>query len=184
VSDSSSTRPDDGAKRISRGPVVVLIVGAALAVSLVLLGATLAGAPGPTPGPSGQPGTHVAPRDVNVIMRDYRFDPTPLYLYAGETVRLNVFNGGMVEHELVLGDAAVQEAWAAADAVATPPAPLATAPQASVDADVGGLRIVLGSGATSSVIYHVPGTGSLQMLCNLPGHLERGMAADVAFIAR
>ena len=180
-----SPLPSDGAeRRISRGPVVVLIVGAALAVSLVLLGATLAGAPGPTPDPSGHPGTDVAPRDVNVIMRDYRFDPTPLYLYAGETVRLNVFNAGMVEHELVLGDAAVQEAWAAADAVATPPAPLATAPQASVDADVGGLRIVLASGGVSSVIYHVPGADSLQMLCHLPGHLERGMAADVAFIAR
>src|SRR3954451_16908815 len=175
---------DDGAPRISRGPVVVLIVGAALAVGLVMLGATLAGAPGPTPGPSGQPGTDATPRDVNVIMRDYRFDPTPLYLYAGETVRLYVFNAGMVEHELVLGDSAVQEAWADADAVATPPAPLATAPQASVDHDVGGLRLVLASGGVSTVVYHVPATGSLQMLCHLPGHLERGMAADVAFIAR
>ena len=60
------------------------------------------------PRPADSRARTVAPRDVNVIMRDYHFDPTPLYLYAGETVRLNVFNGGMVEHELVLGDAAVQ----------------------------------------------------------------------------
>jgi len=163
---------------------VVLIVGAALAVSLVLLGATLAGAPAPTPGPTGQPGTDGAPRDVNVIMRDYHFDPTPLYLYPGETIRLNVFNGGMVEHELVLGDAAVQSAWDIADAAATPPAPFATAPPASVNPDDAGLRVVLASGGTASVIYHVPAAGGLQMLCHLPGHLERGMAADVVFVAR
>src|SRR3954468_2265911 len=170
---------DDGAPRISRGPVVVLIVGAALAVGLVMLGATLAGAPGPTPGPSQQAGTDATPRDVNVIMRDYHFDPTPLYLYAGETVRLNVFNAGMVEHELVLGDAPVQDAWTAADAAATPPAPLATAPAASVEPGVGGLRLVLGSGGTTTVLYNVPSVSSLQMLCHLPGHLERGMGTDV-----
>jgi len=164
--------------------VVVLIVGATLAVSLVLLGAALAGAPAPTPAPSTLPGTDAAPRDVNVIMREYHFDPTPLYLYPGETVRLNVFNGGMVEHELVLGDAAVQQAWSDADAVATPPGFLATAPPASVDPSVGGLRIVLPSGGTTSVIYHVPVTGPLQMLCHLPGHLERGMAADVVLVTR
>lgn len=162
----------------------MLIVGAALAISLVLLGAALAGAPAPTPAPSTLPGTDAAPRDVNVIMRDYHFDPTPLYLYPGETIRLNVFNAGMVEHELVLGDAAVQQAWSNADALATPPGILATAPPASVDPSVGGLRIVLPSGGTTSVIYNVPLSGPLQMLCHLPGHLERGMATDVVLVTR
>jgi uncharacterized cupredoxin-like copper-binding protein len=162
----------------------VLIVGAGLAISLVLLGAALAGAPAPTPAPSALPGTDAAPRAVAVIMRDYHFDPTPLYVYPGETIQLNVFNGGMVEHELVLGDAYVQAAWLAADAAATPPADFATAPPASVDPGVGGLRIVLGSGGSTSVVYHVPDTGPLQMLCHLPGHLEKGMAADVIFVTR
>jgi len=30
----------------------------------------------------------------------------------------------------------------------------------------------------------VPVTGPLQMLCHLPGHLERGMAADVVLVTR
>jgi uncharacterized cupredoxin-like copper-binding protein len=173
-----------GTRRISRGPVAVLIVGATLAVGLVLLGATLAAAPPPTPAASLLPGTDSAPRAVNVIMRDYHFDPTPLYLFPGETVELNVFNGGMIEHELVLGDASVQDAWAAADAVATPPADFATAPPASVDPSVGGVHILLPSGGSTSVVYHVPVSGPLQMLCHLPGHLERGMAADVVFVTR
>jgi uncharacterized cupredoxin-like copper-binding protein len=170
--------------RISRGPVAVLIVGAALAVGLVLIGAALAGAPAPTPAASALPGTEAAPRDVNVIMRDYHFDPSPLYLYPGETVRLNVFNGGMVEHELVLGDTSVQDAWSAADAAATPPAPFATAPVASVEPSVGGVHVFLGSGGSASVIYHVPQSAALQMMCHLPGHLERGMSADVVLVTR
>jgi uncharacterized cupredoxin-like copper-binding protein len=149
---------------------------------MVLLGAALAGAPTPTPATSQMPGTVTAPRDVNVIMRDYHFDPTPLYLYPGETVRLNVFNGGMVEHELVLGDETVQDEWSTEDAVNTPPAPFATTPPASVDPSVGGLRILLASGGSTSVIYHVPDGGTLQMLCHLPGHLEQGMAADVVLV--
>ena len=47
---------------------------------------------------------------------------------------------------------------------------------------VGGLRIYLPSGASTSVIYHVPQAGPLQMLCHLPGHLEKGMAADVVLV--
>jgi uncharacterized cupredoxin-like copper-binding protein len=111
-------------------------------------------------------------------MRDYHFDPTPLHLYPGETISLTVFNAGMVEHELVLGDQAVQNAWALADAAATPAAPFATAPPASVPAGTGGLRIVLPSGGQTTVIYVVPDVAPL-MFCNLPGHQAEGMVGEV-----
>ncbi len=125
----------------------------------MILGASLAAAPAPAP-TIAKPGTQHEPRPVNVIMRDYRFDPTPIYFVPGETVRLNVINAGLVEHELVLGDAAVQAAWADADAAATPPAPLATAPPASVAPQTGGLRLVLASGASTVVDYQVPAAGA------------------------
>ena len=172
----------NGSRHASRGPVVVLIVGATLIVSLVLLGAALAGAPPPTPAPSMVAGTEAQPRDVSVIMRDYHFDPTPLYLFPGETVRLTVFNAGMIDHELVLGEAAVQQAWAAADAAATPPAAFATSPPASVDPSVGGLRIELPSGASTTVTYHVPTDGQLELICHLPGHEEAGMVGQVVLV--
>lgn len=161
----------------------MLFIGLGLAGALVVLGATLAGAPAPTPEIT-RPGTADAPRQVNVIMRDYRFDPTPVYLVPGETIRLNVVNGGMVEHEIVLGDATVQGAWSQADAVATPPAPFATAPPASVAPDLGGLRLVLASGAGTTVDYFVPTAGNLQMVCHLPGHAERGMVGRIAWVTR
>ena len=149
----------------------------------MLLGADLAARPVASP-PLGQPGTAAAPRDVNVILRDYHFDPTPLYLYSGETVRLHILNGGMIEHELVLGDSAVQAAWAQADAAATAAAPFATAPPASAPADIGGLRVVLPSGGSTTVLYQVPATGEVLLLCNLPGHAERGMVGQVVLVKR
>ncbi|CAN5805549.1 hypothetical protein BH24CHL5_BH24CHL5_01370 [soil metagenome] len=170
--------------QVSRAPVVVLIIGFALAVSLVLLGASLAEEPVAAP-PIDQPGTSSRPREVNVILRDYAFNPTPLYLVAGETVRLNIVNGGLVEHEIVLGDEAVQRAWATADALATPPAPFATAPPASVAPDTGGVRVLLASGATTLVRYDVPqGDEPLEMYCHLPGHVEQGMVGQVVLLSR
>jgi uncharacterized cupredoxin-like copper-binding protein len=162
---------------------MVLIGGMALAVGLVLLGGALAARPVDSP-PSGSPGTADAPREINVILRDYRFDPTPLYLYAGETVRLNVLNGGMLDHELVLGDAQVQAAWARANAAAETPAPFATPPPASAPAGTGGMRVLLPSGGTTSVVYSVPANEQLQLICHLPGHAERGMIGQVTLISR
>jgi uncharacterized cupredoxin-like copper-binding protein len=116
-------------------------------------------------------------------MRDYHFDPTPLHLYGGETIALTVVNAGMVEHELVLGDAAVQSAWAQADAGATPPAPFATAPPASAPAGTGGVRVILPSGGQATMTYAVP-EEPLMLVCNLPGHRERGMTGEVALEVR
>jgi uncharacterized cupredoxin-like copper-binding protein len=125
------------------------------------------------------PGTPDAPRDVTVIMRDYRFDPTPIVLVGGETVRLTIVNGGLIEHELTLGDGSVQSAWSRADAAATPPAPFATPPPASVPPGTGGLRVLLGSGEQAVVEYTVPVDEALAILCHLPGHIERGMVGAV-----
>lgn len=164
------------ARRPSRAPVYVTIGGLAIALGLVVY--ALRDSPPPVV-VIDAPGTSAQPRAVNVILRDYLFQPMPLVLIRGETVRIAVINGGLVSHELVLGDAEVQRAWEAADAAATPPAPLATSPPASVPADVGGARISLASGEQGILEYTVPVTGVLQLICHLPGHVEQGMVGQV-----
>lgn len=168
---------------MSRAPVVVLVLGLALAGTLVLLGARLAAAPAPPPDLS-RPGTAAQPRQVNVILRDYVFNPTPLYLVPSEVVQFNLFNAGLVEHEFVLGDRDVQQAWAAAHAAVTPPGALATAPPASVPSGTGGLRVLLPSGATTSIVYHVPDDAAPELFCHLPGHVEQGMVGQVVLASR
>jgi uncharacterized cupredoxin-like copper-binding protein len=111
-------------------------------------------------------------------MREYAFAPSPLALVPGETVRLTILDGGLAPHELVLGDAAVQAAWTAADAAATPGA-FATPPLASVPPDTGGLRVLLESGQQTVVTYTVPMDERLTMVCHIADHRERGMEADV-----
>jgi uncharacterized cupredoxin-like copper-binding protein len=157
---------------------VVVVVFAIVATTLVLIGMQRPSEPPPDVEIT-TAGTAAEPRPVTVIMRDYRFDPTPVVLVPGETVRFTVFNAGLEVHDFVLGDAAVQQAWSEADAAATPPNLLATAPPASVPPGTGGLRIFLRSGQQASVDYAVPSDEQLSLLCHIPGHIEKGMIGRV-----
>lgn len=165
-------------ERVSRAPVVVLIVFGVVAAVLVFIGMER-----PEESPPDveitRPGTTGEPRELVVIMRDYRFDPTPVVLVPGETVRITIFNAGLDAHDFVLGDDSVQRAWARAESEATPPNLLATPPPASVAPDTGGLRVLLGSGDTAVVDYVVPEDERLSLLCHIPGHIEKGMVGAV-----
>ncbi len=125
------------------------------------------------------PGVGEAPRQVNVILKDYLFAPAIVDLVPGETIRLNVVNGGLDTHELVIGTQAVQDAWAAAERPAANPPPGAT-PLVTVPAGLEGIRIVVGSGETRSITWTVPAdAGSLLLGCHISDHFERGMAGLV-----
>lgn len=165
-------------KPISRAPVVVVIVFGIIATALVFIGMQRPGEPPPDV-EIVQAGTADAPRDVVVIMRDYRFDPTPVVLVPGESVRFTIFNAGLEVHDFVIGDADVQRAWQQADAAATPPNLLATAPPASVPPGTGGLRVLLASGEQATVDYTVPSAEDITILCHIPGHIEKGMVGAV-----
>ncbi|MEX1295876.1 MAG: hypothetical protein AB1Z67_06875 [Candidatus Limnocylindrales bacterium] len=162
---------------ISRAPVAVVIVFGVIATVLIFIGATRSTAPPEVEIDTA--GTPAEPRPVTVIMRDYRFEPTPVVLVPGETVRFTIFNAGLEVHDFVIGDADVQKAWSIADAEATPPNPLATAPPASVPPGTGGLRVFLRSGEQASVDYSVPSDEQLALLCHIPGHIEKGMVGRV-----
>jgi uncharacterized cupredoxin-like copper-binding protein len=177
-SDQAQPSSQPPRRHVSRSPVVVTVVGLTVAGILVYIGGRLAAAPAPTPDLS-RPGTPDQPRPVTVIMRDYVFNPTPLYLVAGETVTFNVINGGLLPHEFVIGDEDVQQAWAGANAAASPPGPLATAAPASVPHGTGGIELVLDPGRQATVTYAVPAGQQLQLMCHLPGHVERGMVGSV-----
>jgi uncharacterized cupredoxin-like copper-binding protein len=132
-----------------------------------------------------RPGTSGAPREVNVIARDYHFLPDPVDLVPGETVVLHVVNGGLEIHEAVFGDARVQAAWEAAEA-ATVGAPPGPTPAISVPPDVAGLRVVVRSGERADVTWTVPADGptttGFVIGCHIPGHWERGMVVPVRWV--
>lgn len=163
---------------LARANARVALLATALAATLAACG------DGAVPAtPAITPGTGAAPRQVNVIMRDYVFVPGIVDLVPGETVTLNVVNGGLDIHELVIGPQAVQDAWEAAEEPAANPPPGPT-PVVTVPPGLEGLRVVVESGATRTVTYTVPeDTAELLLLgCHISDHWERGMAGAVRFV--
>jgi uncharacterized cupredoxin-like copper-binding protein len=152
-----------------------------LAVAVVASGCE-AGPPPVTP--PIVPGASGAPREVNLIAKDYSFLPDTLDLVPGETVLLHVINGGLEVHEAVIGAAAVQDAWELAEA-ATAGAPPGPTPIVSVPPDVAGVRIVVRSGERVDLVWTVPAvTPAAAWLvgCHIPGHWARGMQIPVRWV--
>lgn len=159
---------------------------AAVVVALAgLIAACEAGQPPATPPIT--PGSSNAPREVNIIAKDWEFLPPIVDLVPGETVLFHVVNGGLEIHEAVIGDQAVQDAWEAAEAatVGHPPGPT---PVVSVPPELAGLRVVVPSGQRVDVPWTVPGDAAgdpdrrLFIGCHIPGHWDRGMVAAVRLV--
>jgi len=166
-------------------------------VSRLLL-AVLVGGCAATPAvatPAIAPGSIDAPREVNLITRDYSFVPNVLDLVPGETITLHVINGGLVVHEAILGDLAVQDAWEAAEA-AVAGAPPGPTPIVTVPGEVAGLRVVVQSGERVDVTWTVPadaaaaagsgdgaaGQDTWLVGCHIPGHLAKGMVIPIRWV--
>jgi uncharacterized cupredoxin-like copper-binding protein len=145
--------------------------------------AACGGSPAGTPPIS--PGSSAAPREVNVVAREYGFAPDAVDLVPGETVLLHVINAGVAIHEAVIGEAAVQDAWEAAEAAAADPPPGPT-PVVSVPPDVAGVRIVVRSGERVDLVWTVPArapeSGPWFVGCHIPGHWALGMVVPVRFV--
>ena len=158
---------------------------ALLATALALLASGCEPDGGVVATPAIVAGSSGAPREVNLITRDYSFVPDVLDLVPGETVLLHVINGGLVVHEAIIGDGAVQDAWEAAEgAVAgAPPGPT---PVVTVPSWVAGLRIVVASGQRVDVTWTVPvdAEGASVVGCHIPGHWDKGMQIPVRWVAQ
>ncbi len=132
------------------------------------------------------PGTSGAPREVNVVTRDYAFVPSVVDLAPGETVLLHVINGGLESHEAVFGSLGDQLAWEAAEGatVGAPPGPTPFVPPPP---GFDGIRVVVGSGQRVDVTWTVPAdaataTGGWFVGCHIPGHWQKGMVAPVRLV--
>jgi uncharacterized cupredoxin-like copper-binding protein len=156
------------------GPRLVVIV----TMLIVAIGAAACDAGPPPATPPIRPGSSAAPREVNIVMKDWVFLPDPVDVVPGETVLFHVVNGGLEIHEVVIGDQAVQDAWESAEAAAANPPPGAT-PLVNVPPDVAGIRIVVASGQRIDLTWAVPAEratlSGLVIGCHIPGHWAKGM---------
>lgn len=160
-------------------------VAPALAIALLI---ALVGACTTDPGatPAITPGTPSHPRAVIILAKDYTYVPAVLDLVPGESVVLQIVNGGLIVHEVVIGTMRVQDAWEQAEAAAVggPPGPT---PAIRVSPDVAGLRVVVASGQRVDVPWTVPAdaadAGVAWLLgCHIPGHWAAGMVIPIRFV--
>jgi uncharacterized cupredoxin-like copper-binding protein len=176
-----AARAGDARPRLPRVTRCRLVI--ATVVVLASLAACEAGPPAATP--SITPGTGAAPRDVNIIAKDWIFLPDRVDVVPGETVLLHVVNGGLDIHEAVIGNAAVQDAWEIAEAatVGSPPGPT---PVVSVPPGVTGLRIVVASGQRVDALWTVPVSSGQGLVigCHIPGHWAKGMVVPIEFVGQ
>src|SRR4051812_44552291 len=156
-------------------------------VAIILAAALAACDSGPGATPPITPGTAAAPRELNVIAKDYTFVPAIVDLVPGETVSLHLVNGGEVVHEAVFGGSATQAGWEAAEAAAAgaPPGPT---PVGTVAPGVAGLRVVATSGQRTDATWTVPADGPSEpgfvVGCHIPGHFEQGMVVPVRWVGQ
>ena len=168
------------------GPFVRRLVRPLVALGLVAAVAGACGSAAAPATPRPVAGSSDAPREVNIIAKDRSFLPDIVDFIPGETVLLHVINGGLEVHEAVIGDAAVQDAWEAAEA-ATEGAPPGPTPVVSVPPDVSGIRVVVQSGERVDLVWTVPpeaaAAGEAWVVgCHIPGHWEAGMVVPVRWV--
>ena len=113
-------------------------------------------------------------RVIEVEMTEMAFGPANVDVTAGETVRLRFHNSGVVTHEAVIGDLALQEEHAAemtgGDAHQT----------GSHDATADDPEaLVVAAGDTTDMVYTAGDAGALIIGCHQPGHWDAGMKSDL-----
>ena len=157
----------------------------AIAVLLALVAGGCGSGSAPATPPI-SPGVDAAPREVNIVMRDYSYVPSIVDLVPGETVTLHVINGGLEIHEAILGDIVTQMAWEDAEAatIGHPPGPTPVVPEPE---GFDGVRVVVGSGQRQDVTWVVPpdatsDAGGWFVGCHIPGHWQKGMVVPVRFV--
>ena len=161
-------------------PRIVVLLAVMALVTAACGGGSAPGTPPITPGAGS------APRDVNIVMRDYSYVPSVVDLVPGETVTFRVLNGGLETHEAILGDIDTQMAWEDAEAatIGHPPGPT---PEVPAPDGFDGVRIVVESGKRLDVTWTVPADaaaapGGWFVGCHIPGHWAKGMVVPVRFV--
>ena len=133
-------------------PTLLLVAGVALGAAGVLV--LVAAGPG-----------EAGVRTVVVTMRHTRFEPAEIRVTAGTTVRFVVRNADPIDHEFILGDAAVH-------------ARHRVGREAHHDGSVPG-EVSVPSGGSILTSYRFDHRGQVAYICHLPGHEAYGMVGSV-----
>lgn len=103
-------------------------------------------------------------RTVRLVIEHSAFHPQRLEFERGETVRFVVVNDDPIDHELIIGDEAVQEAHEKGT----------EKHHGTKDGEVS-----VGAGGSAETTYTFDEQGTLIFGCHLPGHYDYGMRGEI-----
>jgi uncharacterized cupredoxin-like copper-binding protein len=106
-------------------------------------------------------------REIDVTMKEFRFEPGRIEVHKGEQVRFVLHNSGQLDHEFVL--ATPEENREHAKEMAKNPEMQHKDPNAR--------RVA--PGQTEEMIWKFTNPGEFQYACLIPGHFEAGMFGTV-----
>ncbi len=140
----------------------------AVLLTLVLIGASCGG------GESG--GADEGPRQIEIAMTEFAFEPVSVSVAPGEMVEFVVTNDGSIEHEFRLtNQAGIDEHLASGHE--------GHEDETASDAQDANLITVM-PGETKTLTVTIPDDDSVtKIACLIPGHYEAGMVADLALSA-
>jgi uncharacterized cupredoxin-like copper-binding protein len=105
---------------------------------------------------------------VDLQVHHSRFRPARLRVVEGTTVRFVVRNTDPIDHELIVGDAAVHRRHERGTEPYHPPKPG---------------EVSVAAGETAETTYEFAERGTVEMACHLPRHLTFGMRGEVEVVA-
>lgn len=149
------------ARRFGRGAVAI---GAAAAVGAAVTVGGHALSEGDGPG-GGVLGPGVVRVEVGIEMS--RFDLGTLRVHEGTLVELVVRNDDPIDHELVVGDAAVHARHEGGAERRHPPVPG---------------EVSVAPGETAMTFYRFDEPGTVAYACHLPGHVAYGMVGEIEVV--
>jgi Cu+-exporting ATPase len=102
-----------------------------------------------------------------------RFNPASIDVREGETIAFTITNGGSIDHEFVIGDAAVQSEHEAEMGGG----------MGEMDEDEGN-AVLVPAGKTATLIYTFDQPGTLFYGCHVAGHYAAGMEGTITVQGR
>jgi len=161
-------------------------------LSALLFGTALAFAPPALAGPGhdggtayGRPGDPAKiTRTVTIVATEIAYDKAALSFKTGETVKFILANKGEQDHELTIGDAAMQaEHSKMMEQMAAMPGmdhgAMGRGDMAMGGHEMHGNSVDTAPGETKELVWQFTKPGTFEFVCNYPGHAEVGMTGTI-----
>ena len=106
-----------------------------------------------------------AATSIDITIRYSQFDPAEISVPVGVPVSITLRNTDPIDHEWIVGDAAVHAVHRTGTELLHPSGPT---------------EVVIPAGETRTTVVTFEATGTLQFICHLPAHEAYGMVGTVA----